>query len=211
MSTPVTRIRRAEAGLVVIDIQERLLPAIHDKERVVRHARILIQGARILGLPLFLTEQYRHGLGPTVPEIAEAVAGGAVTGGAVSETRATSTTHQPLVTTAPSAPLEKLTFSAAGVPACEQGLAARGVKDVVLCGIEAHVCVCQTCLDLLARGFRVFVVADAISSRTPENHRLGLERMRDAGAAVVSTEMVLFEMLERAGTAEFKQILTLVK
>jgi nicotinamidase-related amidase len=92
-----------------------------------------------------------------------------------------------------------------------KALRAKGVKDVILCGIEAHVCVSQTCLDLLDQGFRVFVVADAVSSRTPENHRLGVERMRDAGAIVVSTEMILFELLERAGTEEFKQVLALVK
>jgi len=80
-----------------------------------------------------------------------------------------------------------------------------------LCGIEAHVCVTQTCLDLLGSGLRVFVVADAISSRTAENHRVGIERMRDAGAVIVSTEMIIFELLEKAGTDEFRQVLALVK
>ena len=87
----------------------------------------------------------------------------------------------------------------------------RGVSEAVLCGIEAHVCVCQTCLDLLAAGYRVFVVADAIASRTAENQQLAVERMRAAGATMVSTEMILFELLEKAGTEEFKQILELVK
>ena len=86
-------------------------------------------------------------------------------------------------------------------------LKATPVSEAILCGIEAHVCVSQTCLDLLDKGIRVFVAADAVSSRTPENYRLGLDRMRAAGAVIVSTEMVLFELLERAGTAEFKQIL----
>ena len=87
----------------------------------------------------------------------------------------------------------------------------QGIRDVLLCGIEAHVCVTQTCLDLLDHGWRPFVVADAVSSRTPENHQLAIARLRDAGAIIVSTEMALFELLTQAGTDEFKRILPLVK
>jgi len=179
------RINRTKAGLVVVDIQERLLPAIHEKERVVQNAVRLIRGAQILGVPVFATEQYRKGLSATVAEVAAAIAR--------------------------FAPTEKLTFSSCGAPEFLQALQAKGAKDVILCGIEAHVCVTQTCLDLLDRKHRVFVVADAVSSRTPENYRLGVERIRDAGAVIVSTEMILFELLERAGTEEFKQVLALVK
>ena len=185
MQKKAHRIARAKAGLVVVDIQERLLPAIFEKERVVQNALRLIKGAAVLGIPLFVTEQYRKGLGSTVPEIVAAIPG--------------------------FAPVEKMAFSSCGAPGYVEALQAKGLTDIILCGIEAHVCVCQTCLDLLDRGFRPFVVADAVSSRTPENHRRGVERMRDAGAAIVSTEMVLFELLERAGTEEFKQILPLVK
>ena len=109
------------------------------------------------------------------------------------------------------APMEKLAFSACGAAGFVPALKRQKVSDAILCGIEAHVCVTQTCLDLLEKGFRVFVVADAISSRTPENYRAGLDRMRAAGAVMVSTEMALFELLEQAGTAEFKQVLALVK
>jgi nicotinamidase-related amidase len=108
-------------------------------------------------------------------------------------------------------PREKLSFSACGADGFPEALSARNVRDVVLCGIEAHVCVAQTGLDLLDLGLRVFVAVDAVSSRTPENSRLGLERLRDAGAVMVSTEMVLFEWLERAGTEEFKLVHALVK
>ena len=207
MPSVIRRICRARASLVVVDIQERLLPAIFEKERLVRNARVHIQGARILGLPVLLTEQYRQGLGPTVPEIAEAVAGS----NASPAVPPSDSNCLPCVPDHAVHPIEKLTFSAVGVPAFDQALASAGVTDVVVCGIEAHVCVSQTCLDLLERQFRVFVVADAVSSRTAENRRLGLDRMRDAGATMVSTEMVLFELLERAGTPEFKQILPLVK
>jgi len=171
--------------VVVVDIQERLLPAIFEQERVVQNTVRLIKGAAILGVPIFVTEQYRKGIGPTVADVASVVPG--------------------------FAPMEKLAFGACGAPGFVEALAVKGVADVILCGIEAHVCVSQTCLDLLDKGFAPFVVADAVSSRTPANHRLGVERMRDAGAAIVSTEMILFELLERAGTDEFRQVLALVK
>jgi len=179
------RLRRARAGLVVVDVQERLLPAIFEKDRVLQNTVRLVQGAGVLRVPVFATEQYRKGLGPTVPEVAAAVPG--------------------------FGPMEKLAFSACGATAFVPALKAKQVSQAILCGIEAHVCVSQTCLDLLDQGFQVFVVADAVSSRTPENHRCGVERMRAAGAIIVSTEMVLFELLEQAGTPEFKQILALVK
>ena len=179
------RLTRTKAGLVVVDVQERLLPAMFEPQRVVQNAVRLIQGAAILQVPIFATEQYRKGLGPTVPEVAAAIPG--------------------------FAPLEKLAFSACGAAGFVAALKKKKVSEAILCGIEAHVCVSQTCLDLLEQGLRVFVVADAVSSRTPENYRFGLDRMRAAGAVVVSTEMVLFELLERAGTDEFKQILNLVK
>jgi len=179
------RITRAKAGLVVVDIQERLLPLIFEKERLVQNTVLLLKGAAILGLPVCVTEQYRKGLGLTAPEIAAAIAG--------------------------FAPMEKVTFSACGAAGFRAALEAKNITDVILCGMEAHVCILQTCLDLLEQRFRVFVVADAVSSRTPENHRLGVERMREAGAVIVSTEMALFELLERAATEEFKQILALVR
>ena len=185
MPNPAHRIRRATAALVVVDIQERLLPAIFEKERVVENALRLIQGATALQVPVLVTEQYRKGIGPTVPEVAAAVPG--------------------------FAPMEKLAFSACGAEGFVEALKTRDRQDIILCGIEAHVCVCQTCLDLVDRGFRVFVAADAISSRTSDNHQWALGRMREAGAAIVSTEMILFELLERAGTDEFRQILALVK
>ncbi len=179
------RLTRTQAGLVVVDVQERLLPAIFDKERVLQNTLRLIQGAGILRVPVFATEQYRKGLGATVTEVAAAIP--------------------------EFAPMEKIAFSACGAAGFIPALRQKKVSEAILCGIEAHVCVSQTCLDLVDEGFRVFVAADAVSSRTPENYRIGLDRMRAAGAVIVSTEMVLFELLEQAGTAEFKQILALVK
>ncbi|NLH74699.1 MAG: hydrolase [Verrucomicrobia bacterium] len=185
MNSNHRRIDRLASGLIVIDIQERLLPTIFEKERVARNAVLLIRGMQILGRNILVTEQYPKGIGPTVPEVAAALEG----------------FH----------PLEKVTFSAVRADGFNRAFAKMDATDVVLCGIEAHVCVAQTCLDLLERGLRVFVVSDAVSSRTPENWKLGLERMRNAGAVIVSTEMILFELLERAGTTEFKQLLPLLK
>jgi nicotinamidase-related amidase len=185
MQSKPSRLRRANAALVVVDVQERLLPAIFEKERVLQNTVRLIQGAGILGVPVLATEQYRKGLGATVAEVAAAIPG--------------------------FAPLEKVAFSACGATGFITALKERHISDAILCGIEAHVCVCQTCLDLLDDGLRVVVAADAVSSRTPENHRFGLDRMRAAGAIIASTEMVLFELLEQAGTDQFKQILALVK
>src|SRR4051812_13594450 len=185
MSSKPHRIKRSRAGLVVVDVQERLLPAIFERERVVQNTIRLISGAQVLHVPLFVTEQYRKGLGGTLPEVSAAVK--------------------------EFAPMEKLAFSACGAAGFTKALKASKVSHAILCGIETHVCVLQTCLDLLASGTKVFVAADAVSSRTLENHCFGLERMRNAGAIIASTEMLLFELLEKAGTTEFKEILSLVK
>lgn len=185
MQTNCRRLSRDRAGLVVVDIQERLLPAMADKERLLRNSATLLRTAAILHLPVFVSEQYRKGLGPTVPELAAAVSN--------------------------FSPFQKVRFSACGAEGFVAALQSAGVSDVVLCGIEAHVCVTQTCLDLLDAAFGVFVVADATSSRTHENHRFGIERMRDAGAAIVSTEMAIFELLQGAGTEDFRQVLPVIK
>lgn len=179
------RARRARAGLVVVDIQERFAPVIHDWPRLIQNSRRLIRGARILKLPVLCTEQYRKGLGPTAPEIAAELSG--------------------------LEPLEKITFDSCAAPGFLDALRARGIEDVILCGIEAHVCVCQTALGLLEAGLRPFVVADAVSARTPDNIHWGLERVRAAGGVLVSTEMILLELLGRAGNDEFKQLLALMK
>ncbi len=185
METRPRRIVRARAGLVVVDVQERLLPAMADRERLSIELERLARGAVLLKLPVWVTEQYSKGLGATVPPMREAV-GAAET-------------------------FEKLTFSASGAPGLMASLAARSVTEVILCGIEAHVCVAQSCLDLLDAGLRVFVVVDAVGSRTAANREVGIDRMREAGALLVSTEMILFELMEAAGGPEFKELQRLVK
>jgi nicotinamidase-related amidase len=187
MSTPlhsIKRISRDGSALVVIDVQERLVPAVADPAALVQNILRLVRGAHLLHVPVLATEQYPHGLGPTVPDVSAEL-------------------RDP--------PFEKTAFSACGVESFLPALQAKGVVSAIVCGIEAHVCVLQTSLDLLAAGFQVFVVADAVASRAPANRHIALDRMRAAGAEIVSTEMVLFEWLGRAGTPEFKAVQALVK
>jgi len=173
-------LERDRAALVVIDVQEGFRPAVGEFETIAHNAGVLVQGARELGLPMVVTEQYPEGLGATVPEVAEHLEG--------VERHA------------------KTVFSAARADGFDLG----GREQALVCGIEAHVCVEQTVQDLLDRGVEVHVAADAVSSRTALNRRLGLEKMERSGAWVTSTEMALFELLGEAGTPEFKAIQKLV-
>lgn len=177
--------------LVVVDEQERLLPAIHDSERVVRNTGILLDAAAALGVPVLVSEQYPRGLGGTVPAVRERLAVRALADVAV---------------------VEKMHFSCAEEPAFLERLAAFGRSQIVLVGTEAHVCVLQTALGLVDKGFGgVVLVADAVSSRTPANAERAIARMERAGAEIVTTEMVVFEWLHRAGTPEFKSVSALIK
>lgn len=180
-----TILRREDTAVVVVDVQDRLLPHIANSEETVRNCRILIEGAKILGLPLLLTEQYPKGLGPTTPALLEAL-------GATRK-------------------IEKLSFSCAGSEEFRQALSDLNRRQLVLCGIESHVCVIQTALDLLAGGAQVHIAADAISSRRAEHRLLALERLRREGAIITVVESVLFELMEVAGTDEFKAIAKLIR
>jgi nicotinamidase-related amidase len=179
-------LRRGETGLIVVDVQEAFRPVIDGFDAVARNCGLLAAGFGILGRPVLVSEQYTKGLGRTVDEVAEQLPEGVE-------------------------PVEKLRFSACGVAAFDQALAATGARSWVVCGIEAHVCVNQTAHDLLARGYEVHLAADAISSRTAGNRMLGLEKASADGARVTSAEMALFEMLEEAGSPEFKAISKLVR
>ncbi len=180
-----TILDRKTTGLLIIDIQERINAVMKFRERVVKNTAKLINGVNIMNVPIFITEQYRKGLGPTEKLILDAL-------------------MKPEI-------VEKLNFSCcAALPLMEQ-LRKKIIKQVVVCGIETHVCVLQTCLDLLAEGFQVHLVSDAISSRRKLDHEAAIDRMQQAGIILTTTEAVLFELLERAGTPEFKQISQLVK
>jgi nicotinamidase-related amidase len=178
--------------LVVIDIQEKLLPAIFNKESVVKNTRTLIHLADLFGLPVVLTEQYPKGLGHTVPEIKEAYDSVSV----------------------PKAFFEKMTFSCARNSEFSSYLSERhkeGYTQILLTGIEAHICVYQTAMDLLHLGYKVFVASDAVGSRKEDNYRDILDYFRIKGVEVLPTETIVFQLLERAGTEEFKKMLPFLK
>ncbi|MDY0001118.1 MAG: isochorismatase family protein [Polyangia bacterium] len=186
-------LHRARAALLVIDVQARLCTAMNpDRLRRVRqNTVILVEGAKALGLPVFVTEQYPKGIGPTVEDVAAALPPG-----------------QRI--------FEKLTFSCAGVPELMEALdalAASGRDQLLVAGMETHVCVFQTVRDLLLTDppRAVFAVEDAMISRTEENHAVGLELMARAGAVRTSAEAALFDLLGQAGTAEFKKVSKLIK
>jgi len=169
---------------LVVDVQEKLLPAIHEGEQILENARRMIAAAEVLGVPTLVTEQYPAGLGPTCAGLREALGEAPV--------------------------IEKTRFSAC-VPAVVDKLAELGRPAVVVVGVEAHVCVQQTVLDLLRAGYGPWVCADAVGSRRPLDRDTAIERMRQAGAVVTTTESVIFELLGEAGTELFKRILKIVK
>ena len=182
MNRSDTLIERDDVLFVLIDLQERLMPAIAHGERVVENARRLLAFARIAGLPVILTEQEK--LGATVPVLKNEMP----------ELEAISKVH----------------FNCFYADAFSKSVEQSGKRTLVLAGVESHICVAQTALHA-AGDFHVHVVADATSSRTLENLTLATERMRDKGVTITSTEMVIYELLQRAGTEEFKAALQLVK
>jgi nicotinamidase-related amidase len=177
--SPNPLIRADQSALLVIDVQERLLSHVHGWQRMLGHIDWLVQVAQRLDVPVAATEQYPKGIGHTHAQVAERLPAGATA--------------------------EKLHFSCVAGN-CLPGLPGMERPQVVVCGIEAHVCVLQTVLELATAGKQVFVVAEAIGSRDPEHKVLALERMRANGVTLVCREMVAFEWLGQSGTAQFRDI-----
>lgn len=175
------RIEREQTAALVIDYQEKLVPVMHKKKKLIQNSSILLAGLRLLGIPMVITQQYTKGLGMTVAEIADAVG-----------------TEEYM---------DKISFSALECVKKE----IKDKKFIIVCGIEAHICVLQTVLDLLAKGYTPVVVEDCISSRKGSDRKVALKRMRDEGAIVTTYESVLFELLKVAGTDESKRIQRLIK
>ena len=173
---------KSQSLLLVIDVQERLMPVIHQHEAVKNTTNIMIRGAEVLKVPAIYTEQYPKGLGHTCSDIH-----------ILEEARI----------------MEKTTFSCMLTTSIAEAIL--NYQQIVICGVEAHICVLKTVLDLVEMGKEVHVIADAVSSRTPENKYYALERMRQAGAYIESAEMILFQWLDVAGTDEFKAISKLIK
>ena len=174
-------------ALIVVDIQEKLLPPIFQKERLVKNSQLLIRLAGILKIPTLMSTQYAKGLGKTIPEVASLLP----------ETE----------------PIDKQMFSCFGSDVfCSVLKRLPGNRNtVLLCGMESHICVTQTALGALREGYIVHVASDAVSSRTEWNWHIGLERMRAAGAVISSTEMIIYELLRSSGSPAFKELLPYLK
>ena len=179
------RILKEESIAVIVDVQERLLPHIHENDIILSNCLKLIEGLKILSVPILITQQYSKGLGSTVA---------------------------PIVAMFPDFKFtEKISFSCYDEPVFQKEIRDSGKKDIILCGIESHVCVLQTCLDLLAAGFSPVVAEDCVSSRKPDDKRVAIERMRQAGARITTLESLLFELTRIAGNEMFRNISRIVK
>ena len=182
-------LNREDAVLVVVDVQERLVPAIHRElyERSIRNFKIVIEAAGTLGIPIVLTEQYPKGLGRTVPDVVQALEG------------------------KPYERIEKVAFSCGRDEGFLAAIAKTARRQIVIVGMETHVCVYQTSVDLINAGYEVFVLDDAVSSRFLHNYQSGIASLRDAGAVVVSAETAVFQWMKVACTPEFKKISSLLR
>jgi len=178
------RIKKEDTLLLMIDIQERLAPAMNKSDKVIDNNKILITALKEMKIPILYTEQYPKGLGRTLPELTEIIG--------------------------KAKPLEKIVFSAFNKELKDE-LIESGRVNIILTGMEAHVCVYQTARDLIDNGFNVFLVSDGVASRTSDNHYVGLQLIKDLGGVITSTEVVLFDLLHAAGSDEFKLVSKLVK
>jgi nicotinamidase-related amidase len=178
------RIQKDNSLMLMIDIQEKLAPAIFNSEKIVKNQKILIESLYKLSIPILYTEQYPKGLGRTLPELKNLLK--------------------------ENDPIEKIVFSAYTEEVNEK-LKMLNVKDIIITGMETHVCVYQTVRDLIENDYNVFVVRDAVGSRTEENYENALFMMNDLGAVITNTETLLFDLIEKAGTDDFKFISKLIK
>ena len=172
-------------ALLLVDIQGKLAHSMHGKELLFKNMQKLIKGIQVLGIPILWTEQNPQGLGPTIPEISDLLSN--------------------------IQPISKMSFSCCQNDRFVQALKALNRKQVLIAGIETHVCVYQTAVDLVDLGYEVQVVTDAVSSRKIENKEIGLQKMRDSGVSLTSVETALFELLKVAEGEQFKEILKIVK
>ena len=177
-------LKRETTALLIIDIQERIIAAMQNHVRVIENALKLVRGFKVMNLPVYYTEQYPKGLGGTVQILKNELESDAV---------------------------QKMSFSCFGAGDLFRELIAKGITQIVTCGVESHVCVQQSALDLVANGFKVYLAADAASSRRELDYNMAMDRMRSHGIEVTTTESILFELLNVCGTDEFKAVSKIVK
>ena len=176
---------KKNTGLLVVDVQEKLMQVMGRKQRVIDNITSLLQLSKLFALPVILTEQFPKWLGPTLPEIIE---------------------YLPAYE-----PITKLHFNCCDVEAFNQRLDSEGFKNIIVTGVECHICIFQTCVSILEKGYQVHVPQDAVDSRTDENWRVGLGLIKKAGAFITSTETVIYQILKKAGTKEFKKMLKIIR
>ncbi len=182
---PITLLDKDNTGLVIIDVQTKLMSVMGRRAEVIDNLKRLLRLAGLFDLPVILTEQYPRMLGHTIPEIKGVLA--------IYD------------------PLQKMDFNCCAVESFNERLKSKGLINILLTGVETHICVFQTCVSLLEKGYNVHVPADAVDSRTRENREVGIKLMEKAGAVITGAETVIFQILKKAGTAEFKEMLKLVK
>jgi nicotinamidase-related amidase len=187
MSEFLYRLQPEQCAVLVVDIQERMMGVIAERDRVAKNAVLLLKAAQVLKLPVVATTQYAARIGPLLPEVAAELNG--------------------------AAPLDKLEFGCFGNNAAAAAVRAlpREVNTLLVCGVETHICIYQTILGGLLAGYRMWVPADAVSSRSLFNHETGLARIRQIGGVVANTEMIVYELLQKAGTDAFKAMLPYIK
>jgi len=178
-------LKSRHTALLLVDAQEKLMQVMGDRQRTAANIHKLLELAQLFNLPIIVTEQYPKMLGPTLPELQSSLP-----------------TY---------APIEKLHFNCCAVEAFNAQLDAFDLQNIILTGAESHICVFQTCVSLVNKGYAVQVPQDAVDSRTKENRQAGLNLMQQAGAIITSTETIIYQILEKAGTPAFKTMLKLVK
>ena len=176
---------RENSTILLVDYQEKFAPVLSDNENTIKNIKLLLSGASIYKVPIFVSEQVPEKLGPTISYFSDCL----------KEAKFFS----------------KKTMSCCGEESFVKELKSKGIKQIAVCGIEAHVCVLQTCLDLLYNGFQVHLVSDAITTRIPHNKPIAIEKIKNAGGIISSAEAVLFEIAYEAGTDEFKKLQQLFK
>lgn len=178
-------LNKEKTGLVIIDVQEKFMPTISQKERILENINKLLQLSRLFDLPIILTEQNPKGIGHTIPEIRQSLP-----------------VYDPIL---------KYHFNGCDVDAFNERIDSKDLETIIIVGVETHICIFQTTVSLLDKGYQVQVPQDAVGSRTEEDRHVGLGLMKEAGAVITSTETIIFQVLKRAGTDAFREMLKVVK
>ena len=181
----ISLLNKENTGLIIIDVQEKLMQVMANPDRVTDRIVKLLHLSQVFKLPVILTQQYSKWLGPTLPTIKESLP--------------------------EYDPIEKLDFNSCNVDLFNKRVEKEGLRNIILTGVETHICVFQTCVSLLEKGYSVHVPHHAVDSRTEDNWNIGLSLMREAGAIITSTETIIFQILKKAGTPEFKKMLKTIK